>query len=527
MRRRSFLNLSILAASGTAALAACGSGGEGGSATAAPSAGSSSAPASAGTSTPTTQTAPASVRLAGTANSGAAMTVDVGPLVRSGEHAVLRLSFETKETSTQTPHLSGGSDLLDVCLLDLASGVMWPELDTSREALKGATNYSVRAGEALVAHAVYDAPPTTLETAQVLVPSFGIALGVPVVEESDAAAEGIDTASVLASATLDSGEKGPIPLEFFSGAADGDLDVAHDEDTVEINLASDVSFAVDSADLTSKADSQLKAVIAQLGLYPSGGSLAITGHTDDVADEAYNQALSERRAKAVADRLAAIGDLDAWSLTVSGKGESEPRVEGTSDEARAANRRVEVLAEPAKPEEAESARLADLAQGDPPKAEGPVGTGPEGVETEVDGVGRLRFELAEATRVGSFLVGHVEVTSLDKSGTVLGNRMSLASPFDQRWADRPTADMASPDRLTLLVGGMRYLAADYRLASGERRPLTTLNLPAVAEGVAATIPVIWPDTGEETLMVDLPADKTVRSSVAGPVLRLTDVPVRA
>ncbi|WP_172191410.1 hypothetical protein [Actinomyces faecalis] len=80
------------------------------------------------------------------------------------------------------------------------------------------------------------------------------------------------------------------------------------------------------------------------------------------------------------------------------------------------------------------------------------------------------------------------------------------------------------DLLTVLVGGTRLLTADYQSSSGARRPLTALNLPAVKAGVPATVPVIWPDTGQDVVVIDLPGDSTGHS-VATPVLRPTDVPV--
>ncbi len=62
---------------------------------------------------------------------------------------------------------------------------------------------------------------------------------------------------------------------------------------------------------------------------------------DDVGSDAYNQALSERRAQAVRDYLVKAG-LPAQILTVQGHGKSLPLVRGTSEAARAKNRRVEL-----------------------------------------------------------------------------------------------------------------------------------------------------------------------------------------
>ena len=70
----------------------------------------------------------------------------------------------------------------------------------------------------------------------------------------------------------------------------------------------------------------LAGAVEQIEKYPSGGELTITGHTDDVADDAHNQDLSERRAEAVSERLKELTDLSKWNQSVSGEGESSPRV---------------------------------------------------------------------------------------------------------------------------------------------------------------------------------------------------------
>jgi OOP family OmpA-OmpF porin len=62
--------------------------------------------------------------------------------------------------------------------------------------------------------------------------------------------------------------------------------------------------------------------------------IEVVGHTDDVGDDAYNQELSEQRAKAVRDYLVNAG-VDASTIVTVGAGETE--------EGRAENRRVDVL----------------------------------------------------------------------------------------------------------------------------------------------------------------------------------------
>ena len=66
----------------------------------------------------------------------------------------------------------------------------------------------------------------------------------------------------------------------------------------------------------------------------------ITGHTDNVASDAYNIRLSEGRAKAVYDEMVRRG-IDPKRMKWQGKGEREPIETNRTEEGRAANRRVE------------------------------------------------------------------------------------------------------------------------------------------------------------------------------------------
>lgn len=70
------------------------------------------------------------------------------------------------------------------------------------------------------------------------------------------------------------------------------------------------------------------------------GALAL-GYTDSVGSDAYNQALSLRRAQAVRDYLVK-GGVDAPRIRVEGKGESMPVASNATDDGRAQNRRVEL-----------------------------------------------------------------------------------------------------------------------------------------------------------------------------------------
>jgi OOP family OmpA-OmpF porin len=67
----------------------------------------------------------------------------------------------------------------------------------------------------------------------------------------------------------------------------------------------------------------------------------VAGHTDSIGSDAYNQRLSERRAKAVHDYLV-NGGASSSRLSWIGHGERQPVAENSIEEGRTQNRRVEL-----------------------------------------------------------------------------------------------------------------------------------------------------------------------------------------
>lgn len=102
-----------------------------------------------------------------------------------------------------------------------------------------------------------------------------------------------------------------------------------------------VLFDYDSAELTATARGILDGVYADLQDMPTALLLEIQGHTDGRGSDAYNQRLSERRANAVRDYLAAKGVASA-RMTTKGFGESSPVDSNDTDAGRASNRRVTI-----------------------------------------------------------------------------------------------------------------------------------------------------------------------------------------
>ncbi len=108
-----------------------------------------------------------------------------------------------------------------------------------------------------------------------------------------------------------------------------------------MSLGSDhLKFEFDKAELRPE-DRELLSRVAGILLTSRDYTISVNGHTDDVGTQEYNQKLSERRAQAVRDYLVESG-LPPEIFSVEGHGKTLPLVPGTSDEARAKNRRVEL-----------------------------------------------------------------------------------------------------------------------------------------------------------------------------------------
>jgi len=121
--------------------------------------------------------------------------------------------------------------------------------------------------------------------------------------------------------------------------------LADKKETVAEAFIQNLEFGFDSADLTAADKAELDGVIRKLDPYrpmlrANVAHLNVIGHTDSQGPESYNQGLSERRAKSVADYLVTPGDVDPQKIRVSGKGEMEPIADNSTETGRALNRRV-------------------------------------------------------------------------------------------------------------------------------------------------------------------------------------------
>ncbi|WP_020181689.1 OmpA family protein [Methylotenera sp. 1P/1] len=127
--------------------------------------------------------------------------------------------------------------------------------------------------------------------------------------------------------------------------------VACKPQTETITVGAEKLFGFDKAKLKDEGKAALDEAAAKIKANPEIKAVIVTGHTDRIGSDAYNQKLSERRAKQVADYLVAQG-VDSSLITATGKGESEPVVQCEGNKATKKlisclqpNRRVEIRAE--------------------------------------------------------------------------------------------------------------------------------------------------------------------------------------
>lgn len=509
----------LVAATTTAGLlAACTSGG--------------ADPAPTPSSTPSASAAAVEPVVVTTVLDGEEVELQVGPVAVHGDVAVLRVAAPTTTPflrmalwdvfeNLASPGPSG------VRLVDTEAGVVRPVARDERDRAVMSSNgtpggpATEAADEAAdgdeVVYAAFAAPDT--ERVDVMLPEGGWVADVPVVSAAAAGdltvppdellEDGVATAPVFT-------------LEAYTDAVGGQVRARETAEAVTVQVASDVLFAVDSDQLGPEAESALAAAAAEVAAYP-GGRLTVVGHTDDVADDAYNLDLSQRRAATVAARLAQVADLSAFDVAVDAKGESQPAVPGTSADARALNRRVEIVLVPQGEAEAVEAAAGAL-----PPTDGPVAPGPEGVTYQADD-DTLAVRLPEVRRDGGYLVGELELTHVAGESETIDGVLSSGA-WDARGEFDASLQFAATN-VTLLDGDRRTYPLDYvRRTVGDRtirEPLADRLVNVVPVGGTRTVTVVWPDTGQESVTVDVPVRYTKSGDIpyAGPPFRLTDVPV--
>ena len=565
MRRRVFLSGAILTGVGVPLLAGCKLPWQSKRQTGSTTAASASASAGGASGVPAASAAPQGWQQLDAHVVGHHLGFQVSPLVRRDEKTtVLALKLTRAKDDAAVKEVSDslndhGSNVFEadrpltrqggnrtyrpaaggVRLLDLPTNRVWLATTGVEQTSKDnyANTIALKPGETTTCFVLFGAVDTKQVT--VFVPQAGF-VTVNVLDKGAAAASGIDFKAIdkafddVISYSRDESKPiqalaAPAPIERYTQALDDSTSTLADNQKVTVTLASDVTFASDSADLAPAADAQLKTVAGQLAQYPDGGTLTIVGHTDDVQDDAYNQTLSEKRANAVKTRLEQLTSLDKWQTSVSGKGESEPRINDTTDEARAVNRRVEITLTPTGGTTPKTA-TPSAGTGSLPETKGPVAKGSEGVTVKNDsGNGQLTITVDHLTRSGGYLLGQLHTTINAKTDSAPGLYNFLEddeAPLTNSRGEY-TANYAigtASNGLTLLAGGERIYPADYLDAEFKAHvPLTELGIGPYIKTGTTTVCVIWPDPGGDTITLDHAAP---RKEVADLAFRLTDIPIK-
>jgi outer membrane protein OmpA-like peptidoglycan-associated protein len=122
------------------------------------------------------------------------------------------------------------------------------------------------------------------------------------------------------------------------------VEVVRQGDNITLDMPSAITFGFDSSSLNPAFHSTLDRVASTLREYGQT-IIEVAGHTDSVGTDSYNQALSVRRAQAVADYLVARG-VNRDRIIVVGAGETRPVASNDTESGRAQNRRVEITIVP-------------------------------------------------------------------------------------------------------------------------------------------------------------------------------------
>ena len=107
-------------------------------------------------------------------------------------------------------------------------------------------------------------------------------------------------------------------------------------------MSDTILFDKNDARLRPESETQIKSMasrLAETGL----NHARMDGHTDNYGEASYNEALSLKRANAVADAWAKGANIPRSNLTTRGLGQKYPVASNGTPQGRAENRRVAVV----------------------------------------------------------------------------------------------------------------------------------------------------------------------------------------
>lgn len=281
------------------------------------------------------------------------------------------------------------------------------------------------------------------------------------------------------------------------------MGISSGKENLNVTLAADVFFDSGKWDIKADSKSVLDQAAAALATHEPG-EVTIVGHTDDIPDKNVgNQVLSENRANAVKAVLAGKSELVGFSFKASGKAATQPAVKGTTPEARAKNRRVEVsIKTPVKKEVAE----LQAASAKMPAAAASESTWPAAVTYDADTTGAkpttMEISASKAVAYPHYTLVTFTVTAKDVSmwftslqfeanyhGTPNGNNKFYGADILRGQARTAPLEYTRP-----LQGGTEQAV----VAGGGVHGAGT----SIKSGYKLTIPVLYPPTKDQTITID-------------------------
>ena len=265
------------------------------------------------------------------------MTTKYTWLTRISSVAALALLVGCASNPTTTPELERARDAVDkVASMPDSSTLASAELKEAQETLRKAEE-AARENEpdAEVAHLAYVAE----QQAAIAEAKMNEAKAL----EDTKNAEADRNAALLEARERDvaEAERRADRAEADAAAAWGEVEEAQETARGLVLTFGDMLFDTGGSTLKPGAQLLLDKLAAYLQQNP-GAHAIIEGHTDNVGSDTMNQALSERRAAAVAAALQARG-ITGDRLETMGLGESYPVATNDTSAGREENRRVEVV----------------------------------------------------------------------------------------------------------------------------------------------------------------------------------------
>ncbi|WP_158566337.1 OmpA family protein [Micromonospora craterilacus] len=207
-------------------------------------------------------------------------------------------------------------------------------------------------GQSITVYAVLPAPSGNPATTTVVTPVGPPMLDVPISEDAPTGDFPDPDADTVTPVTR--------RLVLPSESLDRSEETADDGKDLQVNLSSDVLFAVGRATLTPKARSVLARTAELIDASPAT-VVTVAGHADSSGNDAINDPLSLRRAQAVQQTLSALLTRNGVRFQTEGHGSRRPLYSNDSDEGKRRNRRVTVTFP--KPQPATQERAATTSPG--------------------------------------------------------------------------------------------------------------------------------------------------------------------